>query len=388
MKIMKKKAALVSAVAATALGASVADAATRLHMEGYQTNTGTTIRNLPVPVPPGSPAICCIPDIGPNPPGWMAPRLGFYSGFVNHAGTGGTRQGSGKPYSMELLLDLESEEVLDMRLQQTSNTFQSASGRNGAIQRAGANFTPGADFSSCVVTNPLDGDGILEIDCTVSAFTGVGRQWAKKSGPHRECMTSVPLGTTPGSGNGCGVGWSGDFTGATIAAAINPVVVVPAGGSLNPSWGGISQDPLVADGTVSAFDDATTPFAMGSPKTTDWETTTDATQQAGDRFLSDLQGVRGGGKFTISHTGADASTFAVTSMAFQMRSDIQFPTAFPATPGKAYSQQDFAFNHVTSQDAVLEGTAAKNVPAMGAFGLAALFGGLVAIAARLRRRVS
>ena len=30
----------------------------------------------------------------------------------------------------------------------------------------------------------------------------------------------------------------------------------------------------------------------------------------------------------------------------------------------------------------------KQVPAMGAFGLAALFGGLIAVAARLRRRVS
>lgn len=34
------------------------------------------------------------------------------------------------------------------------------------------------------------------------------------------------------------------------------------------------------------------------------------------------------------------------------------------------------------------GASSKNVPAMGAFGLAALFGGLIAVAARLRRRVS
>lgn len=37
---------------------------------------------------------------------------------------------------------------------------------------------------------------------------------------------------------------------------------------------------------------------------------------------------------------------------------------------------------------VTAAVAGKNVPAMGAFGLAALFGGLVAVAARLRRRVA
>jgi hypothetical protein len=46
---------------------------------------------------------------------------------------------------------------------------------------------------------------------------------------------------------------------------------------------------------------------------------------------------------------------------------------------------NFSYYEITLETAAVVG---KNVPAMGAFGLVALFGGLVAVAARLRRRVA
>ena len=49
------------------------------------------------------------------------------------------------------------------------------------------------------------------------------------------------------------------------------------------------------------------------------------------------------------------------------------------TANKSYYEVDFTTASVSSS---------KNVPAMGTFGLIALFGGLIAVAARLRRRVA
>ena len=76
----------------------------------------------------------------------------------------------------------------------------------------------------------------------------------------------------------------------------------------------------------------------------------------------------------------------MTSIDYQHDTSISFPNGIPSNPGFAQSFTAFTFDHVVEQSDVADES--KNVPAMGAFGLAALFGGLVAVAARLRRRVS
>ena len=76
----------------------------------------------------------------------------------------------------------------------------------------------------------------------------------------------------------------------------------------------------------------------------------------------------------------------MTSVDYRLDTSITFPYGVPSNPGLAQSYTVFTFDHLVEQSDAVDDS--KNVPAMGAFGLAALFGGLVAVAARLRRRVS
>ena len=72
----------------------------------------------------------------------------------------------------------------------------------------------------------------------------------------------------------------------------------------------------------------------------------------------------------------------MTGIEYQHDTSISFPNGIPSNPGFAQSYTMFTFDHIVEQSDVADDS--KNVPAMGAFGLAALFGGLVAVAARLR----
>lgn len=386
-------AAIVSVSAVSAVNAKSVD----IVMLGYGIDQNTSIQDLPVPNVPGQ-----FYDVPTLPALYQVPRLGGIAGFspsdsADFAATG--IHGSGWPAELEITLDTVTNVVSNFKMTLTENQYFASGVLQGDVRVAGRHYTAGPDFNSCSVTNPIDGaDQILEIDCSVPTPSGIGRQWIQVHSPGYLCMTSEPMETNPGL-NGCGIAWSGDFTGASGSAAANPeITVIPANAKLNPSWGGYKEHAKVvgsgnmgAPGSGSFHTQSATSIDFGIQGTNAaYGATGDATQNALGLVYHEVQGVRSGGKFTITHTGNDAASFEAVSIDYRHDTDISFPTAV-GTLAYAQSYTTYDFDHiVVNQDSTASGGSgsSKNVPAMGAFGLAALFGGLIAVAARLRRRVS
>ena len=318
---------------------------------------------------------------------YQAPRIGAFTGCAQAGGDVGF--GCGWPAELELKVNLTTMVAEDYKLTLTGNQYFSAAGTQTDLRIAGRHYNPGPDFQACNVTDPLgDGNGVVTIDCTVSSANGIGRQWVTLSSPGYMCGTANALDTTIGGSNGCGRGW-GPNPVTTIEAAADPFTMIPANAYVNPGWGGtqdrmnfVSYTPTEAaptppPPTISWGIQGSNPEIIG---------TNDATQNARALGLHHVQGVRAGGYFTINHTGTDAASFTVTSVDYRHDTSITFPNGVPSNPGLAQSYTVFTFDHLVEQSDAVDDS--KNVPAMGAFGLAALFGGLVAVAARLRRRVS
>lgn len=90
-------------------------------------------------------------------------------------------------------------------------------------------------------------------------------------------------------------------------------------------------------------------------------------------------------RLVMSHNGVLGDpSFEITGVELYSINQLQVPLG-GGNFAPFQSADRATFTTVLSQDNF--GDASKNVPAMGAFGLAALFGGLVAVAMRLRKRV-
>jgi len=368
---------MAAIIAASTVTTAVEARTIDLVLLGNAQNQLTDIQNLPnaqggFDTPTNIPAL------------YQAPRIGGFTGCAQAGQDVGL--GCGWPAELELRLNLTTSVVEDYKMTLTGNQYFSAAATQTDFRVAGRNYQPGPDFQECNVTDGLgDGNGILKIDCQVTANEGIGRQWVVLSSPGYLCGTENAMDTTIGGGNGCGRGW-GPNPATTIEAAASPFTMVPQNASVNPGWGG-HADKMNFVGV--------TPGATANNSTITWgiqgsnaevQGTTDALQNARALGLHHVQGVRAGGYFEISHTGNDAASFQVTGIEYQHDTSISFPNGIPSNPGYAQSYTMFSFDHLVEQSDVADES--KNVPAMGAFGLAALFGGLVAVAARLRRRVS
>jgi hypothetical protein len=368
---------MAAIIAASTITTAVEARTIDLVLLGNAQNQLTDIQNLPNATG-GFDAPSDIPAL------YQAPRIGGFTGCAQAGQDVGL--GCGWPGELELRLNLTTSVVEDYKMTLTGNQYFSAAATQTDFRVAGRHYRPGPDFQACNVTDGLgDGNGILKIDCSVSNAAGLGRQWVTLTSPGYLCGTENALDTTIGGSNGCGRGW-GPNPATTIEAAADPFTMIPANASVNPGWGG-HTDKMNFVGV--------TPGATAGNSTITWglqgtnaevQGTTDALQNARALGLHHVQGVRSGGFFSINHTGNDAASFQVTSIDYQHETSISFPNGIPSNPGFAQSFTAFTFDHIVEQNDVADDS--KNVPAMGAFGLAALFGGLVAVAARLRRRVS
>jgi hypothetical protein len=99
------------------------------------------------------------------------------------------------------------------------------------------------------------------------------------------------------------------------------------------------------------------------------------------------------GESNFAITGAEYTSYNHSQAGIERVSEVinTYGSSYANLPnvadGSCCTQFPAALSTVVTNQA-FGGNAGKNVPAMGAFGLAALFGGLIAVAARLRRRVS
>ncbi len=344
MKNLHKVSPLLGAIIAITGSAAVSAASYTVSLSGFAINQSTTIQNIP-----GVPT-------APLPPNYQLPRLGAF-------GTG-----PGWNATLDMTLDAASGEVTDflMTLREGGAIFGSG-GPQWDIRADEREHFPSPAYGPavCSVTNGgNDADGTLTYDCP--PVTG-SQNFAFVNHTGNLCATPNPSILAPGA-NGCGTPWGG-----FPAGFATPVVSTRAGQAvtLNQVIGGLT----VALG-------GTNPPAYVS---------LDPAQNAAGIAVHEFQGQRAGGSFEILHTGTLAGgDFAVTGTNYVHNTDIAFVVATnpPGVLGAAQSFTSYDFSTVVSQDFELAAADAKNVPAMGAFGLAALFGGLVAVAARLRRRVS
>lgn len=379
MKSMNKKMNCLLGAIVAASGASIATAG-NIYVEatGVAVNQGTTIQNIPG-----------VPD-AVSPPLYQEPRMRDYGGagwaskltMVIDDSTGALSS-----YSMTLT-DPAGQNFgsggpqYDVRSVGRTYTFQD--GFDGSGCSVGPAFIPEALVNASTFPgapaltgrgdipgggdgNTLDssGNGILVYHCPVTI--GVN-SFAKLYAPNHACSTPSPTSVIPGA-NGCGAQWAGWLAGSN--SAITPVSHLPAA-HIN------SQDPGALAWDISGFVPNPEVFIDTDPK-----------QNFVSKTAHEFQGGRAGGSFLIHHTGTlNDGTFEVTGVDYYHDTNIIFPVVLvsPTAMGHAQSYSRYEFNDNVVQSQAASGS--KNVPAMGAFGLAALFGGLVAVAARLRRRVS
>ncbi len=330
-------------------GSSVASAATyEVSLSGFALNQSTTIQNVPGVPTAASPPLYQLPRLGAfGPPGW--------------------------PGLLEISIDATTGEVVNFRSENNSGGLFGSGGPQNNARGKRLTYTAGTAYLSqftggpavcSVVNGGNDADGVLEYECpdvtNSSNFANVDVNGVL-------CATDKPSTLAPGA-NGCGARWGGFPNGfANPQVSTRAGLYVPA----NHSVGGVSV-------SLTGVNPA-------------WYISLDHVQNTNSYGVQEFQGVRSGGNFTINHTGTLAGgDFVVTDVDYTHRSDIAFVIATnpPGVLGAAQSFTSWDFDTVISQEFVLDNGEAKAVPAMGTFGLAALFGGLVALAARLRRRVS
>jgi len=344
MKKLQKISPLLGAIIAVTGSAAVSAKSYTVNASGNAVSQLTTIQNVP-----GVPT-------APMPALYQAPAMSSVGG-------------AGVPYDMSVTVDGDTGEVTDFKVISTHAGIFSATGTRFDIRPVGRYYTPGAGFGpgACSVTNGAnDSDGVLEYDCPTVQNTA---NFADLTAPGNVCGSTAPTSTAAGA-NGCGAPWGGFPAGFSAPQIATQPAIVFYGGAAGagPTFGGQAIDVL----------------GLGTPSVYQ---TTDHQQNTNSAGVYEFQGKRGGGKFVISHTGTLAGgDFNATAIAYNHNTDITFAMQGGLT-GAAQSVTNFSFTP-SSQSLTLLASDAKNVPAMGAFGLAALFGGLVAVAARLRRRVS
>jgi hypothetical protein len=187
--------------------------------------------------------------------------------------------------------------------------------------------------------------------------------------------------------NGCGtIGNIADPNTGNVAVACPMIDMVPA-----------THDD---DGDSSTPEVAMQPFPLGflvpgSTQMLDLYECDNEEYQA--RMYSKITATAGSEAFTLNYTYTGTigePDFEITGADYMSHN-----SSADGTPrlSQVFSRYGASYtglgSHAThdasvTQNSAFSGESGKNVPAMGAFGLVALFGGLIAVAARLRRRVS
>lgn len=298
---------------------------------------------------------------GYNPPLYQNPRLVPFGG----PGWGNT---------LTISIDSQTGEVTDFETLGTSGFVSGSGGPQGSVQAQGNRFVTGLTFpqATCGVTSANPGEtGTIIYDCPIGPAVINQPFFASRLSPGYKCTTPAPSSTNFAGGNGCGNNNSG--------------VTFPGG---IPNFG----SPAVSNGAhiaVPAFASNSPYSLLGSNPA--FYSPNDPQQVFNGVAVRELQSGRNGGTFTIKHSGAfSTGDFAATNVHFFNRGNANFPVGGGALPpGEFITFNEYDFN--TAQGTTFTPSVddlGKDVPAMGAFGLAALFGGLIAIAARLRRRIS
>lgn len=250
--------------------------------------------------------------------------------------------------------------------------------------------------------------GVVVHDCSGPGNTGVGTAMVQNDSRG----STVNLGYDNANGlfgTGQDIGfrcYSSDVTSPAVIFTPAPVLV---NGCASANVGGAVCD--VADAVVSGTEPvgpAGTATAVGAVTDLDGLNTlqfcdSDAIEYHTQGAIN-ATGQGEGFKVEYTYTGSlGESSFAMTGVKFTQYNltaglaggrttvNVQefgqaYDTAFAAATGAGLVHPYGGTAPVTNE--VAFDASGKNVPAMGAFGLAALFGGLVAVALRLRRRVS
>jgi hypothetical protein len=194
------------------------------------------------------------------------------------------------------------------------------------------------------------------------------------------CATEKPTSLLP-TENGCQGGWGDPFgiLGGVGGAADGTNYVCGTGAD---AWwqamGGINPEAPYAWGNGTG----------AGPDGEDVFCNNDMQQNLMSHAVHQYQWNHGGGTWYFNHTGSfEGGDFSVTNVQLVLDVNVDFPIpVVPGASGSAQSYQVWSFDTMLNESSSV--VSGKQVPAMGAFGLAALFGGLIAVAARLRRRVA
>ena len=394
------------AIALATAAASTVASAGNIYIEanGFGVDQETSVQGIPGYSSAPSTAI------------FQLPRLGNYGG------------GPGWPASLQLVLDDTTGVPSSFTLTLNSDQVFGSGGPQNDIRYAGRNYTSvnlaaagctagpaGIDFSGDPLSTrpavPAGGDGSgatgqLVIHCPGAGVnTFMFAQLNDRSGLCATATASTPNSPTSAP-NGCTAAWAGDPTGAFVPGGYVPpaseveVCLSDAFDTASLASGnfyGVEQirphQLKTSGGMTAAFtkdlgngggpEDLSlyTNAAFPNPQL---ECTTNGYRNGLRIAEHQMRGGRNSGTFIIDHSGSLAGgDFQATAIKYVH--DVDGASVGLAGPFQyqSYSEYDFA-----SIEQSVSKTNAKNVPAMGAFGLAALFGGLVAVAGRLRRRLS
>lgn len=393
--MLKLKLKTLSAAVIAAVGASAATAGSiYIEATGFGIDQQTSVQGIP-----GVSAT-------PSTAAFQIPRLDNYGG------------GPGWPSSLQLIIDDTTGEVKDFTMRVlTDGVFGSGGPQNDIRYGNGSRYYRAGDLSSvaanCTVapaaidfsgdllnTRPNvpgggNGDGTtgqLVFHCDGATNTQFFNQLNDRTGL---CATDQPSVTTPGD-NGCGAAWGGDLVGdQPVQTAVAPQTCLSdafnlntgniyAGHALEGGLGVVASwniDSGNGDGPVDL-----SLFSGFGVNNAELFCSTSFYQNSVRRIEHEGRGGRSGGTIIVNHTGSLAGgDFDAVSIEYVQDTDIAFVTQ--AGPAAAQSFTSYSFQTIVDQANTSTG-GAKNVPAMGAFGLAALFAGLVVVATRLRRSVA
>jgi hypothetical protein len=391
---------------ATLAATSVANAG-NIYIEatGFGLDQQTSVQNIPGV------------DSTPNTALYMLPRLGNYGG------------GPGWPATLKLVLDdttgapssfsmiLDSDQVFgsggpqsDIRYagRNYSSVDLGPNGANCQVDPASIDFS--GDFLNTRPAVPAGGDGSGTTGQLVIHCPGAGLNtsfFAQLNDRTGVCATEAPfaVNSLTVADNGCSAAWVGDATGVAVAPQVATAAEVclsdaydsaslASGNNFGAEWArphqaksanGVEQNMTIDLGNGGGPETLSLYAAYGANfQNAPMFCSTNRHQNALRQVEHELRGGRGSGTFIISHTGSLAGgDFAATDIDYVH--DVDGASVGQSGP---FEYQSFTMYDFTSVEQSGGGTQGKNVPAMGAFGLVALFGGLVAVAARLRRRVS
>jgi len=337
--------------------------------------------------------------------------------------------GPGWPANIQLALNDQTGAVKSFKVTLTGDQVFGSGGPQYDIRMAGRNYTspegietspfcqlaPGDLDAATIAGTQADGSPLLSNRPAVAAggngdgTTGKLTFHCGEGAPAnsqffnqlnaRDGLCATPDATSLETGvNGCSQAWNGDLAGVsaptqapTAQVCLSDMWYLMSGGAAAgyKSHSMQSTDGVTASWSFDAGDGAglvplsnNTAFGVNNPTL---YCSVDFYQNSVRRVEHEGRGGRAGGTITVNHTGSLAGgDFVATSIDYVQDTDIAFLNT-EGGPAAAQSFSSYEFATIVEQSN--SGTA-KNVPAMGSFGLVALFGGLIAVAARLRRRVS